>query len=193
MFKHVLRSAFAAGFLLLLAAALPAPAADDYKLDAAHSSVSFKISHLDISEVHGRFNEFSGSFTIDPDDASKSSFELTIKTKSVDTNNKARDNHLQSGDFFDVKQFPNITFKSTAVKATKDGYEVTGDLTMHGETKSITFELKGGKNAEFPKGKQRTGFKTSLKLNRSDYKMDKFAQALGDEVAIDVSFEGTKQ
>jgi polyisoprenoid-binding protein YceI len=193
MYKHVLRSAFVAVFFLLLAAASPSQAADDYKFDTAHSSVSFKIPHLDISEVHGRFNDFSGAFSIDPDDAGKCTFELTIKTKSVDTNNKARDNHLQSGDFFDVKQFPTITFKSTGVKAIKDGYEVTGDLTLHGETKSITFELKGGKKAEFPRGTHRTGFKTNLKINRADYKMDKFANALGNEVTIDVSFEGTKK
>src|ERR1700687_5815575 len=94
----------------------PLRAADEYKVDTAHSSVAFKISHLDLSWIHGRFNDYSGTFTIDPDDAGKSSFEMTIDTKSVDTNNKNRDNHLRSPDFFNAKQFPAITFKSTSVK-----------------------------------------------------------------------------
>jgi polyisoprenoid-binding protein YceI len=154
---------------------------------------AFKISHLGLSWIHGRFNEVSGNFTIDKDDASKGAFELTLKAESIDTNNKKRDDHLRSPDFFNVKQFPTITFKSTMVKPAEGGFEVTGDLTMHGETKPITFTLKGGKEAEFPKGVQRTGFSTELTLKRSEFGINKFAGALGEEVQIAVSFEGTKK
>jgi polyisoprenoid-binding protein YceI len=182
-----------AAVLVALAAGLGyAPAADDYTVDAAHAGVTFKISHLGLSWVYGRFNEFSGSFTLDPSDAGKSSFSLNIKTESIDTNNQKRDEHLRGGDFFNAKQFPTITFKSTSVKAVKDGYEVTGELTMHGVTKPVTFALLGGRKAEFPKGVERTGFSTELKLNRADFGIDKFADGIGNDVHLSISFEGTK-
>jgi polyisoprenoid-binding protein YceI len=176
--------------LIVLAAAFSAKtaAADDYKVDAVHSAVSFKVGHLDISWIHGRFNQVSGQFTID---GNNSSFGLTIKADSVDTGNPKRDGHLKSPDFFNVKQFPQITFKSTAVKAIDDGYEVTGDLTMHGKTNPITMKLAGGKTAKF--GGQRIGFGTQLSLKRTDYGMTRLVPAAGDEVRIDISLEGLKQ
>jgi polyisoprenoid-binding protein YceI len=155
--------------------------------------VTFKVQHIGISWVHGRFNEFSGSFVIDRDDPGKCSFTLTIKAESIDTANSMRDNHLRGPDFFNVKQFPAIEFKSTSVKGIDGGYEVTGDLTLHGETRPITFSLKGGKTAEFPKGVQRIGFTTDLTLKRSDFKMDRLLNAVGDEVPISISFEGIKK
>jgi len=176
-----------------LCAVASARAADNFAVDPVHSGVHFKISHLGLAWVHGRFNDFSGSFTIDPDDAGKCSFAMNINTSSIDTNNQKRDEHLRSPDFFNVKQFPGITFKSTGLKAIKDGYQVTGDLTMHGATKPVTFTLTGGRKAEFPKGVQRTGYSTEVILKRSDFGMDKFAEALGDEVHIAVSLEGTKR
>ena len=170
-----------------------AAAADSYQLDPMHSSVAFKIQHVGISWVQGRFDDVSGACTIDKDDPAKSSFEMAIKTASVDTNVAQRDEHLRSPDFFDAKQFPAITFKSTAVKKADDGYAVTGDFTLHGVTKSITLTLVGGKEAEFPKGTQRIGFITELKLKRSDYGMDKMIPAVGDEVRIFISVEVVKK
>ena len=113
---------------------------------------------LGLSYIHGRFDDFTGNFTIDTSDPAKSSFTLTIKPESVDTNNAGRDTHLRGPDFFNVKQFPVISFTSTAVKPIEGGYEVTGDLTLHGETKPVTFSLKGGKTAQFHPGVERTGF-----------------------------------
>lgn len=164
--------------------------ADDYVIDAAHSSVTFKISHLGLSWIHGRFNNFAGKFTIDSSDPAKSSFTLNIKPASVDTNNIGRDGHLKAPDFFNVKQFPVLSFTSTAVKPIEGGLEVTGDLTMHGETKPVTFTLKGGNKAEFPKGVQRTGYATELVLKRTDFGVGKPTPALGDDVHIGISFEG---
>jgi polyisoprenoid-binding protein YceI len=178
--------------LFAVAAATPAPAADEYAVDAMHAGVTFKISHLGVSWVYGRFNDFTGTFTLDPD-AAKCSFSLSIKTDSIDTANKKRDDHLRSPDFFNVKQFPTITFKSTAVKEVKNGYEVTGELTLHGQTRSVTFSLLGGRKAEFPKGVQRTGYSTDLVLKRSEFGMDKFKEALSDEVYVSISFEGVKK
>src|SRR5947209_14950172 len=119
MYKRLLGPVLAFLFVAAVGAAAPARAADTYAVDPMHSSVYFKISHLGLANVFGRFNEFSGNFTLDPDDAGKCSFEMTIKPESVDTNNPKRDSHLRSPDFFNVKQFPAITFKSTAVKAAK--------------------------------------------------------------------------
>src|SRR5262245_41128785 len=181
----------ALALLLSAATASRAPAADEYALDAMHAGVTFKISHLGLSWTYGRFNDVSGSFTI-ADSADKCSFALTIKTESVDTGNKKRDEHLRSPDFFNAKQYPTIQFASTAVKEIKDGYEVTGDLTLHGKTKSVTFSLVGGRKAEFPKGVQRTGYSTELVIKRSDFGMDKMTEAIGDEVRVSISFEGTK-
>jgi polyisoprenoid-binding protein YceI len=191
MRKHILGSVLVVGLFSL--SALPVRAGENYKIDPIHSSISFKIQHSGISWVHGRFNAFNGSYSVDKDDPSKSTFEISIKPESVDTNNTGRDTHLKGGDFFNVKQFPALSFKSTAVKAVDGGLEVTGDLTMHGETKPITFTLKGGKEAPPGRGPARTGFSTDLSLKRSDFGMTKFLEMLSDEIQISVSFQGAKQ
>ena len=160
----------------------------------APRSVGFKISHMGLAYVLGRFNTFSGSFSLDPD-ASKSSFEMKIQAKTIDTNNTRRDTHLRGPDFFNVVQFPVISFKSTSVKPIQDGLAVTGDFTMHGVTKPITLELKGGKIAQIAPGKEGTGFTTDLVLKRSEFGvgLEKFKAGLGDEVYVTVSFEGMKK
>lgn len=170
-----------------------AATADDYTIDAVHSGVTFQISHLGLSWIHGRFDRFAGDFTIDNSDATRSSFTLNIRPESVDTNNSKRDDHLRSPDFFNVKQFPTISFASTSVKPIEGGYEVTGNLTLHGTTKPLVFTLKGGRSAEFPKGHQRTGYSTELVLKRSDFGIDKFREMLGDDVYVAISFEGVKK
>jgi polyisoprenoid-binding protein YceI len=168
-------------------------AADEYTYDGVHSSVSFKARHLDISWIHGRFNEVSGKFSLDREDPSKSTFALTIKADSVDTNNKARDEHLRQPDYFDTKQFPTIEFKSTSVEPIKGGYEVTGDFTMHGTTKRITLVLMGGEEHEF-KGTKRVAFSTDLSLKRSDYGFDKNAIGpIGDAALIMIDCEGVRK
>jgi polyisoprenoid-binding protein YceI len=169
-------------------------AADDYTVDVAHSSVSFKIEHMGLSYVHGRFNSFSGGFKIDTADPAKSSFEFAIKTQSVDTNNQGRDTHLRSPDFFNAKQYASITFKSSAVKPVVDGgYEVTGDLTMHGETKPITLTLKGGKVINDPRAGTRIGFYGDFTINRTDFGVAKNMKMLGEDVQVSVGLEATKK
>ena len=112
--------------------------ADTYTVDPVHSSISFMISHVGISNIHGRFNDFSGKFTIDTADPARSSFALSIPIASIDTNNVKRDAHLRAPDYFNAKQFPSMPFQSTNVKAVDGGYEVTGDLTLHGVTKPVS-------------------------------------------------------
>ena len=177
----------------LLAAMVGFAAADDYLVDGTHAAVYFKVSHAGISSTYGRFNDVSGTFAFDPADLAKSKFNLTIKADSIDTGNAKRDDHLRSPDFFNVKQYPALTFKSTEVKSVKNGFQVTGDLTLHGVTKSVTFPLTGGKTTEFPKGVKRIGFSTELTIKRSDFSMDKMLEAIGDEVPISISLEGTKK
>jgi polyisoprenoid-binding protein YceI len=186
-------SAVLAALVLSVPGAAPARAADDYVIDGMHSGVTFKISHMGLSWIYGRFDAFSGDITLDQDDPGKCAFTMTIKAESIDTNNAKRDEHLRSPDFFNVKQFPVLSFKSTAVKAVNGGYEVTGDFTMHGVTKSITFPLMGGKKAEFPKGTPRTGYTTELTLKRSEFGIDKFPEMLGEDVRIAISFEAMKK
>jgi polyisoprenoid-binding protein YceI len=178
--------------IALLGTASPA-LAEDYAVDAAHAGISFKIAHLGLSWIQGRFDEFGGQFTVDPTNPEKSSFELSINPASIDTNNQKRDEHLRNADFLNAKQFPSMKFKSTAVRSTKGGYEVTGDFTMHGVTKPMTLELIGGRTAEFPKGVTRTGFSSEFALKRSDFGIDKFTPAVGDKIYVTVSFEGTQK
>lgn len=179
--------------VLVSAVAAPAWAADQYSVDANHSAVTFKVSHLGLSWTHGRFKDFAGSFTLDPASPANISFSLTIKADSIDTDIAKRDEHLRSPDFFNTKQFPEITFQSTAVHPVADGYQVTGNFSMHGVTQPVSFTLVGGRAAEFPKGVQRIGFSTDLVLKRSAYGIDKFLEAIGDDVHIAISFEGTKK
>jgi polyisoprenoid-binding protein YceI len=182
-----------AALALVVSLGLSARAADEYAYDGVHSSVSFKARHLDISWIHGRFNEVSGKFVIDRADPSKSTFELSVKVDSVDTGNAKRDEHLRQPDYFDTKQFPTIDFKSTSVKPIDGGFEVTGDFTMHGQTKSIVVVLKGGKEVEW-KGVKRVGFSTEIALKRSDYGFDPTQIGLiGDEALILIDCEGMRQ
>jgi polyisoprenoid-binding protein YceI len=177
----------------ILAGAGSALAADVYTYDGVHSSVSFKARHLDISWIHGRFNEVEGTFSLDREDPTQSQFSLTIHADSIDTANAARDEHLRQPDYFDTKQFPTIEFRSTSVKPIRGGYEVTGDFTMHGKTKEITFVLLGGKEVEH-KGIKRVGFSTELSLKRSDFGFDPAAIGLiGDEARIMIDCEGMRK
>ena len=166
--------------------------ADDYNVDPAHSSVAFKISHLGLSWTQGRFNTFDGAFRVDRDPA-KCAIVLNIQTDSVDSGNAKRDEHLRSPDFFNTKQFPLMTFKSTAVTTVEGGYEITGDLTLHGVTKAVVFAVKGGGSAEFPQGVQRTGYTANFVLKRSEFGMNTMDGPVGDEVYVSVSFEGIKR
>lgn len=164
--------------------------ADDYKLDDAHMSFYFKVNHMGFSETMGRFNKAQGNFTIDGEN---STFDISIDAASIDTGIEKRDDHLRNPDFFNVKQFPKLTFKSTSVKATGDNLSVTGDMTMHGVTRPVTFELKKIGEGQGPGGQYRIGFSTDHVIKRSDFGMDKMIPAVGDDITLMISFEGIKQ
>jgi len=176
----------------LILVAGSANAADTFTIDGAHSSISFKIQHMGISQVHGRFNKFEGTLAVDKADPGKSAFSMKIIADSVDTGNEGRDKHLRSPDFFDTKQYAEMTFKSTAVKAVKDGYEVEGDFAMHGKTKKVKFTLQGGKEVEI-QGTKKIGFITDFIIKRSDFGMVDKNPGLSDEVSVSIGLEGGRK
>lgn len=181
-----------------LSLVLPANAADKFLLDPAHASVLFGVSHLGFSKTFGRFNTVEGAFTLDADAPEKSSVAVTIDAASLDTNHEKRDEHLRGKDFFDVAQFPALTYKSTSVKLTGEKTAtVTGDLTMHGVTKSVPLDVtlvNVGPNPMDPaKTKIVAGFSARGTLKRSEFGMGYAAPVLGDDVEIIIEVDAIKQ
>ena len=126
--------------------------------------------HAMITKVHGSFDEFEGSGTLDATSPANSSLQLTIKTASIDTRNADRDGHLKSNDFFDMEKFPEITFQSTGIEAVDSThFDVTGDLTIKETTKSVTVPLEFTGAAVDPFGNHRVGFEGSTEINRKDW------------------------
>lgn len=182
----------ALGALMLLSGA--ASAAEKYDIDASHSSVVFRIKHLDVTWFYGRFNDIKGAVTIDKDKPDAGAVSVEIAARSVDTGNKKRDDHLRGPDFFNVKQFPKLSFKSTSVKAAGDDeLEVTGDLTCHGVTKPITIRLVKTGEGKSPFGDFRAGWETKFTIQRSEFGITYSPKALSDEVELIVSIEGVRK
>ena len=172
-------------------AASPAAPADEFEIDPVHSSVIYKVRHMGVSNFYGTFKEIGGQISMDAKDPTKSSVTFTIQAASIDSRNPKRDQDLSGPDFFSVKEFPTIEFKSTSVKpAGKDGYDVTGKFTMHGVTKDLTLKVQQVGTAEGQHGKI-AGYETHTTLKRSDYGMDAGVAngMIGDEVEVTVSVE----
>ncbi len=174
--------------------AVPAPAAS-FRIDSLHSSAAFLVGHLGYSNMIGHFGKISGSFEFDPAAPEQSSARLVIDAASVDTNLDRRDGHLRSPDFFNVKEFPEITFSTTKVTVTgaKTG-KVTGEVTMLGVTRSITLDVSFNKMAPNPRSKALTaGFSARGKIKRSDFGMKYALGGIGDEITLFVEIEGTSK
>jgi len=191
------RKFFAVAILATLAA-LPL-SAETFSIDPAHSEVGFTIRHL-VSNVRGRFNDFSGKINMDTKNLPASSVDFHVKATSIDTAVPDRDKHLRSADFFDVEKFPEISFKSKSIKATgKDSYAVTGAFTMHGVTKEITLPVTFNGTAKDPWGGQRAGFSTETTINRKDYgivwnkALDSGGVLVGEKVELTLEIEAVKQ
>jgi len=145
---------------------------DDSKA-GAHSQIDVQVSHLGISWVKGRFDNFSGTFEYDKDQPNNSSINVTIDTTSFDSNHAKRDKHVMSSDFLDVSEYPQASFKSTMIKSMGDGkVSVTGDLNLHGVSKSITFDANLIGEGKSPWGDYRAGFEGSTDLKFSDFNID---------------------
>ena len=185
----------ALSLVALVALAAPAAlAAETFAIDPVHSAVLFKVNHLGVSNFYGRFQDVSGTYVLDADNPAASSFDVTINAESIDTHNEKRDQHLKSPDFFNAKQFPVLTMKSKSVKKTGDKtMRVTADLTIHGVTKEVSFDVTQVGAGKDPWGGYRSGFDASFTLKRGDYDIKFMPGALGEDVTILVSVEGTRQ
>jgi polyisoprenoid-binding protein YceI len=191
-------------FALIALAAVPisaAAATETYPFDPLHTSISFAIDHLGLSMIHGRFSKFSGKFAIDRT-AKTGSVELVIDTASVDTNDndkgnrpRSRDEHLRSADFFNVAEFPKMTYKSTSVVFAGDTPTVVqGDLTLLGVTKPVAITVERFRcNPATATAKERCGGSANARIKRSDFGMKRGIPSIGDEVLLSLGFEGDKE
>ncbi|WP_319782956.1 YceI family protein [Oceanisphaera sp. IT1-181] len=191
-----MKRTFIAAAMLLVTSQTYA-AAETYVVDTKgmHASINFKIDHLGYSWVVGRFNDFKGSFVFDEDDVANNSVEVTINTSSVDSNHAERDRHVRSEDFLNVKKFPEASFKSTSV--TKDGdegeYKVKGDLTLHGITKQVEFEIEEVGAGKDPWGGYRRGFEGEMTLKPSDFGINYDLGPAAATMELEFILEGVKQ
>jgi polyisoprenoid-binding protein YceI len=180
--------------------AIPA-ATTTWNIDPAHSAAEFKVKHMMISNVKGSFSGLSGKLTEHATDSTLSSVEASVPVATLTTGDEKRDGHLKSGDFFDAEKYPTFNFKSTKVERKGDAdYAVTGDLTVHGVTKPVTFAVEGpSAPAKDPWGNTRIGLSATAKINRKDFGLNWNAALetggflVGDEVHItlDVQFVKT--
>ncbi|HET6372242.1 MAG TPA: YceI family protein [Candidatus Polarisedimenticolia bacterium] len=192
------RMAMAAAVGLVVTASVQAATWD---LDPAHSSATFKVKHLMISNVTGGFGKVTGVVNYDPADLSKTTVEATIETTSLDSGVEGRDKHLKSPDFLDVEKFPSITFKSKKVEKAGDGrLKVTGDLTIRGVTKEVVLDVEGPMpEIKDPWGNVKSGASATTKINRQDFgvswskTLDGGGLVVSDEVTINIDVEMVKK
>lgn len=170
-----------------------------WTLDKAHSEIEFSVRHMMISRVKGEFRNFDSEIEADPADLATANIKFTIDISSIDTGNEDRDNHLRSADFFEVEKYPSLTFTSTDIKKQGDGYAVTGDVSMHGVTKSETFIVTlGGVIKDPMSGAQKVGFSVEGKVKRSDYgltwnaPLETGGVLVSDEVKINMEIQASK-
>ncbi len=173
-----------------------ATAADNYKIDPAHSSVGFSVRHMGVSNVKGHFDEFAGSLVLD--NGSIQEANATIQVKSVNTGIEKRDNHLRTADFFEAAKYPEITFKAKKVEMSGDQTILIGDFTMRGVTKELRLPVTLSGPVKDPQGNTRIGLEAKATVNRKDYGM-KFNAVMetgglmvGDEVTLEINAEAVK-
>jgi polyisoprenoid-binding protein YceI len=166
-----------------------------YGIDKAHSEVTFQVRHL-LTKVRGRFSEFTGTIEYDEENPEHSSVNVEVQASSIDTNERDRDAHLRSADFFDVGSFSTLTFRSTGIQRKGDDrFAVTGDLTMHGVTKRVTFDVSFLGRAKDPWGNERIAFEAHTIVNRKDFNLNWNAALetggflVGDDVTIALSVQ----
>jgi polyisoprenoid-binding protein YceI len=171
-------------------------AADDYKIDPAHSSVGFSVSHLVINNVHGRFTDFAGSLQVDEGKITEA--KGTIQSKSINTGVEGRDKDLRSASFFDVEKYPTITFETKKTEAKGAETVLVGNFTMHGVTKEISLPVKLKGPIKDPWGNQRVGLQAKITVNRKDYgltynkMLETGGLVVGEDVEIEINAEAIK-
>ena len=182
--------------LLISASFLHTKAQTKWVIDPVHSSVNFTIEHLVISEVEGKFKTYTGTILTSKPDLTDAAIAFEIDVKSIDTDNEMRDKHLIGSDFFDGDTYPKMTFKSTSFKKVSGNkYVLNGNLTLHGVTKPVKFDVTYGGTAKDGYGNTKAGFKAKGVINRFDYglKYNSVTEAggatLGKEVDIDLKLQ----
>jgi len=193
MKKNITKAMFTAAIMVLPSLAT----ATKWNIDADHSNVGFSVSHLMVSHVKGNFNKYSGIVDINDKDITKSKVDVTIDASSINTNVQKRDEHLKSADFFDVAKYPTLTFVSKKwTKAAKGALNVTGDLTIHGVTKSVVLEVSPfSKEIKDPWGNIRRGTSASTTIMRKDFglvwnqALETGGVAVGEEINISLDVE----
>lgn len=177
-------------------ASLPA-VADDYVIDTkgAHASINFSIKHLGYSYIVGRFNTFSGDFSYDPKSVATSTLNVSIDTTSIDSNHAERDKHLRSADFLNVEKFPTATFVSKKIIADDDAdeFNIVGDLTLNGVTKSITIEVDKVGEGKDPWGGYRVGFEGETEFALKDFNIVQDLGPMSQKVKLELHVEGVKK
>lgn len=169
-----------------------------WNIDATHSGVYFRVRHLVVAKVRGRFTAFGGAIAFDESAPERSSVEVRIETASVDTGVSQRDGHLRSPDFFDAERYPAITFTSRRVEKTAEGFQVTGDLTIRGTTREVVLPVEYSGRTKDPWGGERAGFATQIAIDRKDFGLtwnqllETGGVAVGDKVEIELEVEAVK-
>lgn len=171
--------------------------ADDYVIDTkgAHASINFSVTHLGFSTLTGRFNTFSGEFTYDPANLAASSVNVTINTNSVDTNHAERDKHLRTPEFLNVEKNPKSTFvsKKVVLGSDKNSFDLVGDFTLNGVTKSITIAAKKIGEGKDPWGGQRAGFSGTTEIFLKDFKIESKFIPDSESIKLALFIEGVKK
>ncbi len=185
------------GFVLFLLSIPMLASGATYQIDPDHSSFQFKVRHMTVSNVTGEFKKIKGIASIDENDLTRLTVEVTLDAASVNTDQAKRDEHLKSGDFLDVAKYPTITFVSKKViRVDQNRLKVVGDLTIHGVTKEVSVDVDGpSPEVKDPGGNIRRGATGTLKINRKDFGMvwhktlDNGGLVVGDDVNISVEVE----
>ncbi len=179
---------FVSGIMLMVTSAF---ASDSYTIDTTHSTLGFSVTHMMVSQVTGRFDQYDGTVVYDPNDLANSKINVTIQTASINTHAAKRDEHLQGADFFDAAQFPTMTFVSKNITTSL----MTGDLTIKGVTKEVSIPAAILGPVKAMSGSMIIGISGSFKLNRQDYgitwskTLDQGGAAVGDEVTVNINVE----
>jgi polyisoprenoid-binding protein YceI len=178
--------------------AIPGYLAGVWKADPVHSEIAFSVRHLMLSKVRGRFTGYDVTI-VTGEDPLDSSATATIDLASVDTGHEVRDNHLRSSDFFEVEKYPTMSYRSTGISRTSDGWLVDGDLTLHGVTRHVPLAVELNGFRPDPWGGQRAGFTATTRIDRRDFgigptvPMDGGGFALGDKVSIMIEIQAVLQ
>lgn len=172
--------------LTMLAVTLNAQSQTKWNVDPFHSSLNFTIEHSGISMVHGKFKNYSGTLNLDGEELKNAEFEFSVHVESIDTNVEKRDQHLRSADFFEVKKYPELSFKSNEIIKTgkEDHYLLFGNLTIKGVTKEVVFDLYYGGRIKTDQG-EKLGLKAEATINRLHYNID--YDPTGGGIAKDVN------